>query len=234
MFLSIIIPTYNESENIEKLISFLNQNCANLPYEIIVSDGGSNDATLELASQLKATALISPVKGRAGQMNYGVEHAKGDVLYFVHADSFPVKTFYQDIQKALNDNFNCGSFRFKFDSSKFILKINSFFTRFNYLFFRGGDQTIFCTKELWEKAGSFNENMLIMEDYDFLERIWNKGKFKLIPKSTLVSARKYDQNSWLRVQLANLKVVKMYKNGASQDAMIKVYHNSLNYRKNAF
>ena len=234
MFLSIIIPTYNESENIEKLILYLKENCKNKDYEIIVSDGGSKDNTLEIASKLGVTALVSPVKGRAGQMNYGVKHAKGNVFYFVHADSFPVETFYEDIQKAIHDNFNCGSFRFKFDSPKFILKVNSFFTRFNYLFFRGGDQTIFSTKQLWEKAGGFNEKMLIMEDYDFLERIWNKGKFKLIPKSTLVSARKYDENSWLRVQLANLKVVKMYKNGASQDAMIKAYHTSLNYRKNAF
>jgi hypothetical protein len=73
-----------------------------------------------------------------------------------------------------------------------------------------------------------------MEDYDFLERIWQKGSFKLIPKATTVSARKYDNNSWFKVQLANLKVVKMYKKGASQEAMITTYHEYLNYRKNAF
>jgi hypothetical protein len=178
--------------------------------------------------------LVSPVKGRAGQMNYAVEQAKGGVFYFVHADSLPIPTFQNDIQNAIENGFDCGSFLTRFDSDRFILKINAFFTRFNYLFFRGGDQTIFITKSLWKKVGDYKEEMLIMEDYDFLERIWNAGKFKLIPKTTLISARKYDENSWLTVQLANLKVVKMYKNGASQSDMITTYKQMLNYRKNAF
>lgn len=234
MYLSIIIPTYNEENNIQKLIQHLQKHCNNNSFEIIVVDAGSEDNTLSKASSLGVKTFISPVKGRAGQMNFGVQQAVGNVYYFVHADSLPVSTFFEDIQKALHSNFNCGSFRFKFDSNKSILKINSFFTRFNYLFFRGGDQTIFVTKALWEKAGTFKEEMLIMEDYDFLERIWKQGKFKLIPKATLVSARKYDENSWLRVQLANLKIVKMYRTGASQEEMIATYHNLLKYRANAF
>ncbi len=234
MYLSIIIPTYNEENNIKKIIEHLQKHCNNKSYEIIVVDAGSADNTFSKASHLGAKTFISPVKGRAGQMNYGVQQAIGDVYYFVHADSLPVPTFYDDIQEALASNFTCGSFRFKFDSNKFVLKINSFFTRFNYLFFRGGDQTIFITKSLWETTGPYKEEMLIMEDYDFLERIWKQGKFKLIPKATLVSARKYDENSWLRVQLANLKIVKMYRNGASQEEMITTYHNLLKYRANAF
>ena len=167
-------------------------------------------------------------------MNYGVKNAKGNILYFVHADSRPHIGFLQDIQISIQKGFNCGSYRFKFDSNKYLLKINAFFTRFNYLFFRGGDQSIFVTKALFEQVGGFNEAMLIMEDYEFLEKIWNQGEFKLIPKSTLVSARKYDTNSWLSVQLANLKVVKMYKKGASQQILIETYKRMLNYRKNAF
>jgi rSAM/selenodomain-associated transferase 2 len=234
MFLSIIIPTYNEAITIEKLLLYLKECLRDSPHEIIVSDGGSDDGTLDIATKNGALALTSPVKGRAGQMNFGVQHAKGDVYYFVHADSTPVKTFYSDIEKALEKRCDCGSFRFKFDSSKWLLKINAFFTRFNYLFFRGGDQTLFVTQSLWETVGTYDESLLIMEDYDFLERIWKTGTFKLIPKATLVSARKYDTNSWLTVQLANLKVVKMYRKGASQQEMIETYHNFLNYRKNAF
>jgi hypothetical protein len=48
-------------------------------------------------------------------------------------------------------------------------------------------------------------------------------RFTLIPKATLISARKYEENSWLTVQLANLEVVRMYKNGASQMEMITKY-----------
>jgi glycosyltransferase involved in cell wall biosynthesis len=135
MFLSIIIPTYNESDIIVNLISYLNLHAQDNPFEIIVSDGGSSDDTLNLATQQNVITLLSPIKGRASQMNYGVTHAKGDVLYFVHADSLPVTTFYNDIKNAISNKYDCGSFRFKFDSTKFSLRINSFFTRFNYLFF---------------------------------------------------------------------------------------------------
>ncbi len=214
MKISIIIPTHNEASNIAQLVRHLKDIDQADIAEIIVSDGGSSDNTLELAKEGGATAILSPIKGRSGQMNAGVKIATGDVYYFVHADSLPPLSYSSDILDAVNKGYNCGSYRFRFDSNKFMLKINAFFTRFNFLFFRGGDQTIFVTKELFEKVGPFKEEMLIMEDYDFLQRIWDAGKFKLIPRATIVSARKYDNNSWLQVQVANLKVVRMYRKNA--------------------
>lgn len=232
--ISIIIPTFNEAQNIEGLIRHLQSAPAAIPYEIIVSDGGSTDDTLALAQKAGAHALLSPVKGRAGQMNHAVEHATGEVLYFVHADSRPPASFAEDISVALARGYNCGSYRFKFDQNCGMLRINSFCTRFNYLFLRGGDQSIWVTRELWEETGPYKESMRIMEDYDFLARLWKAGRFCLTPKSTIVSARKYEGNTWLRVQLANLKVVRMYRKGASQEAMLDAYKKALEYRKNAF
>lgn len=234
MFLSIIIPTFNEAERIGKTIRHIQNAMPNSDFEILVSDGESSDDTIQIAKNLGAITLNSPIKGRSGQMNYAVSNAKGDVYYFVHADSLPTSSFYLDINDALQNNFNCGTFLTRFDSHKKILRINEFFTRFNYLFFRGGDQSIFLTEDLWNEIGPYKEEMLIMEDYDLLQRMYAKGAFKLIKKPTLISARKYDDNSWLRVQLANFKVVKMYKNGASQKSMLLAYKETLNYRKNAF
>ncbi|MCG9793865.1 TIGR04283 family arsenosugar biosynthesis glycosyltransferase [Flavobacterium algicola] len=232
--MSIIIPTYNEAATIASIISHLKENLREKKYEIIISDGGSTDETVTIARSAGAQVLISPIKGRSGQMNYGVKNASGDVYYFLHADSLPIPSFYTDIEQAIGKNFDCGSFRTTFDNSMLLLKFNAFFTRFNYLFFRGGDQSIFVTKALWEKVGTFKEEMLIMEDYDFLARIWEHGRFKLVPKATLVSARKYVDNSWLTVQLANLEIVKMYKKGATQNEMLTKYKELLSYRKNAF
>ena len=234
MMLSIIIPTYNEAKIIGDLIQFLHCNLVGKNVEIIVSDGGSNDQTVEIAQRLGVMVLVSPVKGRAGQMNHGVRNSNGDVYFFLHADSSPVLSFYDEIATSIEKGYNCGSFRTTFDSSSFLLKINAYFTRFNYLFFRGGDQGVFVTKKLWDHIGAYKEEMVIMEDYDYIARLWKEGTFKLVPKATLISARKYDENSWLRVQLANLKIVRMYKNGASQMAMINKYKELLRYRKNAF
>ena len=177
MFLSIIIPTYNEQENIGKLIQYSKKNATNKEYEIIISDAGSKDNTVKIANELGAKTIISPVKGRACQMNYGVQFAMGSIYYFVHADCLPIATFYDDILDALKKGYNCKSFRFQLDSKKFLLKINSYFTRFNFLFCRGGDQILFITKELLDTVGSNKEERLIMEDYDFLSRIWQQGRF---------------------------------------------------------
>ncbi len=234
MKLSIIIPTFNEEENIQNVIAYLQGISQKENIEIIISDGGSTDNTIELAQKFDVITTLSPIKGRAGQMNHGVTLATGNLFYFIHADSRPPLTYFTDIEQALYKGFNCGCYRSKFDSGNFMLKINAFFTRLNVLFCRGGDQTIFVTKELFETVGPYKNEMLIMEDYDFLLRIRRQGKFKLFNKATVFSARKYDENSWLKVQKANLKIVRMYKNGKSQKEMLDTYKQMLNYRKNAF
>lgn len=232
--ISIIIPTYNEADNISSIVSYFKASEGDCLAEIIVSDGGSTDDTIAIAKACGAITAISPVKGRAGQMNHAVSLATGDVYYFVHADCKPPKSYQQDILRAIEDGFDCGSFRTVFDCNSYMLKVNAFFTRFNYLFFRGGDQSIFVTKQLMNKVGMYKEDMLIMEDYDFLTRIQKQGKFKLIPKATLVSARKYDENTWLEVQRANYSVVKLYNKGATQEEMIATYKRMLKYRDSSF
>lgn len=234
MFISIIIPSYNEAAHIAHTVQHLLQSLPKHAGEVLVVDAGSIDDTVALAEAAGAEVMISPGKGRSRQMNHAAKHAKGDVLYFVHADTRPPSSYFNLIENCLNNGENCGSFRTKFDNSSFLLGINAFFTRFNFLFFRGGDQSIFICRKLWEKIGPYDESMMVMEDYELLRKLWNHGKFKLLNHSTLVSARKYEHNSWLRVQLANLKVVKMYKRGASQVDMIETYSKMLNYRKNAF
>jgi len=90
--ISIIIPTYNEEENIKNLLPRLTHSSGTMPHEIIVVDGGSTDQTVIRAKQLGATAFHSPKRGRAHQMNFGAQKATADLLYFVHADTLPPKT----------------------------------------------------------------------------------------------------------------------------------------------
>jgi GT2 family glycosyltransferase len=98
----------------------------------------------------------------------------------------------------------------------------------------GGDQTLFIKRSLFERCGGFREEMMIMEEYEFCERAREKGRYKILDGYALISARKYETNSWLRVQLANAKVIRMYKKGASQQQMLSTYKQMLNYRKSAF
>ncbi len=99
MQLSVIIPTLNEEQNIAELLSLLKVGLRNTTYEIIVVDANSVDQTRQVASNLGAIVLSCSRKCRAHQMNDGVAIAKGDILYFVHADSRPPNGFLNDIFK---------------------------------------------------------------------------------------------------------------------------------------
>jgi rSAM/selenodomain-associated transferase 2 len=228
MTISIIIPTFNESKNIAALVKYLLSKSDNTLAEVIVCDGGSNDNTAEIAKLAGANTILSQETGRAVQMNLGASIAKGDILYFIHADCFPPKTFIKDIQQAISHGYDLGRYRTMFLSNKKILKFNAWFTRFDIFFCMGGDQTLFIKKSFFKICSGFNEKMKIMEDYDFCERARKKGKYKILKGTALVSDRKYSNNRWLTVQLANLKIVKMYKKGASQQEMINIYKKLLN------
>ncbi len=101
MKVSVIIPTLNEAANIKKLITHLRKHGGNGLKEIIVSDGGSSDNTLEVASNAGAMVVRSETPGRAIQMNLGANHSAGDILYFIHADALPPIEFITEIQQAL-------------------------------------------------------------------------------------------------------------------------------------
>ena len=211
MQMSIIIPTYNEAENMGRVLTRLREYSTPDLAEIIVVDGGSADNTLKMAREHGADiSCVSPHKGRAAQMNYGASLARGDVFYFVHADTLPPKTYIEDIMIALEKGYPMGCFRFKFDSDRKLLRINAYFTRFDRLMCRGGDQTLFVTRRLFEELEGYRADFKIMEEYDFLTRARRLAPFRIIPKDVIVSARKYDNNSYLRVNLANFIVFMMY------------------------
>jgi rSAM/selenodomain-associated transferase 2 len=230
MLLSIIIPTYNESENIVNLLTMLQETSHN-NIEVIVTDGKSSDNTVSLVNQLGFEAKISKETGRAKQLNYGAEHAKGDVLYFVHADTLPPKSYYQDIKKAIEEGYQIGCYRFKFNSNKKMLKFNAYMTRFDRIMFRGGDQSLFITKSLFNELNGYCENHKVMEDYDIIIRARKKHRFKIIPKDITVSARKYDYNSYLKVNFANFIAFMMFYAKVDHDKIIRFYKALLDSKK---
>lgn len=220
--ISIIIPTYNEAVIIGQLISYLQQYGGNNFTEIIVVDSGV-DNTLTIAKNLGAIAVTASIKGRAAQMNQGAVLATGQILYFVHADTLPPKSFVADIEFAVKSGYDFGRYCTQFDSKSRLLKLNAFFTKLDLYVCYGGDQTLFITQKLFAKIGGFNAHLKVMEDYDITTRAKANSKYKIIKKKVVVSARKYEKNSWWQVQKTNYTIVKMFKSGASQQAIILKY-----------
>ena len=225
--ISVIIPVLNEQENLKILIPSIQEFGGNFLQDLIVVDGGSVDQSIQVAESFGATVYRTKEASRAQQMNLGAQHASGNTLLFVHADVRMISSFAFDIQKARLKGFRAGCFRYKFDSSKLMLKINSWATRFNGPFSGGGDQTLFISKRFFEDLGGFDPQFTIMEDFDLVRRIKSKSNFYIIPKSILVSARKYEHNSWLKVQVANLLAFWNFKRGTSPTVIKDAYIKSL-------
>ncbi len=229
MKVHLIIPVVNEVENLRSLLPYLTGELAGRG-TITVADGGSTDGTEEVVGRLtQVHYLPCKQRGRARQMNEAaaVEPDRYDVLYFVHADTRPPRGFYEDIRRSVAQGNPVGCYRFRFDSPHPLLAINAFCTRFPGLACRGGDQSLYLTTNAWRALGGFDDGMQIMEDYDIIQRACERFPFRVIPRSVIVSARKYRANGWFRVQMANLTVFRMYKKGAPQRAMVERYREML-------
>ncbi|MEO6949722.1 MAG: TIGR04283 family arsenosugar biosynthesis glycosyltransferase [Ginsengibacter sp.] len=222
--ISIIIPTYNEEENIAStIIEIRKRDSRNFISEIIVSDGQSTDNTVSIASKAGATVVVCKNKGRAAQMNYGTSIAKEKILYFLHADSIPPNGFTKDIAKAVENNFISGCFRLVFDYDHWFLKANCWFTRLDVNAVRFGDQSLFVTKDVFEKCGGFDETLLMMEDQEIIHRIKRWGKFKVMNAATTTSARKYLDNGIYRMQIIFFRIWFLYYLGYSQEKLLKLH-----------
>ncbi len=229
---SVIIPALNEADNLDHLLPHLKEaDQGQYLEEIIVVDGGSTDETISVTKKqgVKVYSLSRP--SRAKQMNVGASMAKGSVLHFIHADARPPSSFLDDIQYALEEGYPQGCFRLRFDHYTGLLKINAFLTRFNLTLTKGGDQTFFITRKLFNELGGFREDYIIMEDFELINRSQKAAPLKIIPKDVIVSTRKYRNNSWLRVNFANLVVFTLFKLGTSPGRLLSTYKTLLNHPK---
>ena len=229
--ISIIIPTYNEAEQLADTISKIHAAKGQYPIEIIVVDGGSTDATGVIAGNLNATLIKSDKKGRAAQMNKGASIAKGDIQYFLHADSIPPTNFTGYIIGAIDKGFSSGCFRLCFDYNHWFLKANSWFTRFNVNAVRFGDQSLFVTKDVFKKSGGFNESLLMMEDQEIIHRIKKFGKFTVMNDVVTTSAKKYLDNGIYRLQAIFFRIWFLYYLGYSQEYLLRLHRRLIKKHK---
>jgi len=226
--ISIIIPTLNEAVNIKRLLLHLlhNSSTKNIA-EIIVVDCGSEDDTqyqvLDCARTSNRIQLITSEKGRAKQMNIGAKNTNGDILYFLHADSFPPSNFDQLIIDEVKQGNLAGCFKMKFDCNHWWLQLAGWLTQFKWRACRGGDQSQFITKELFDELGCFNEQFTIYEDNDLINKLYARKQFVVIQKWITTSARRYQTNGvWkLQYHFWTIYVKKWF--GASADDLHAYY-----------
>lgn len=227
--ISIIIPAHNEQTNLTRLLPYLTETIKDENTEIIVVLSAANtDDSLKIPHSTSIKLIQSVSSGRALQMNYGAQISEGDYLVFLHADVIPPSTFIADIQETLATTFDAGFFSYKFDKENFLLSINASFTVKDGIFTGGGDQCLFIKKNVFMELGGFNQEQVIMEDFEFFKRMKkNNINYKIVKNNLIVSARKYETNSYLRVNATNLLLVMLFNFGYSAKNLKKVHQKLL-------
>ena len=199
--ISIIIPILNEADTIGDLLHHISANSSikNIA-EIIVVDGGSTDGSKEIVFGFETIKLLDSKKGRAKQMNIGAKSATGSIFYFLHADAFPPKYFDQLIINEVKNENLAGCFRMQFDHNHWWLRLASWLTQFPWRACRGGDQSQFITKKLFDEIDGYDEDYIIYEDNILINELYARNLFVVIQKKIKTSARCYKRNGIWKLQ----------------------------------
>ena len=228
--LTVIIPTLNEDNNIIKTLQALTKRAAQAhQIELIIVDGGSKDQTQAKVRQWKEShpqhsiSLLESAPGRALQMNLGAAHSNAEILYFIHADTLPPKDYDALILRRLNPSHQAGCFRMSFDSNHWWMKLAGWGTRFHWKFCRGGDQSLFVNKALFNRVGQYASHYIICEDLHLIDRLYAHTQFQVLPQKVQSSARKYHARGMWQLQWHFWVIQYKYRQGHAPEDLWAYY-----------
>jgi rSAM/selenodomain-associated transferase 2/rSAM/selenodomain-associated transferase 1 len=199
-YLSVIIPALNEARQLPRTLDA----AASPDAEIIVSDGGSTDDTVAIASALGAR-IVSGRRGRAGQQNRAAAAARGEVLLFLHADTRLPDNYVEHVFDILMDRrTRLGAFRFATDLHSPVMRWIAFFTnlRADWLKLPYGDQGLFLRQPDFAAVGGFPE-VPIAEDLYLVRRMSRRGRIALATAAAVTSGRRWRRLGPTRTTLIN-------------------------------
>ncbi len=222
MKFSIIIPVLDEQQSIVNCLAALHplrEYC-----EIIVVDGGSVDDTQRLAIPL-ADKDISSLKGRAIQMNNGAKNATGEVLIFLHADTFLPQDAPRLISQNLDDQQQWGRFDVELSGNHPMLKVIARFMnwRSRLTGIATGDQVIFVKKILFESVGEYPV-IPLMEDIALCKKLKKISPPICLKAKVISSGRRWEQFGVLRTVLLMWSLRLRYFFGEEPIILADLYH----------
>jgi rSAM/selenodomain-associated transferase 2 len=187
---SIIVPTLNEETTMRDLAESLRR--LRGEFEVIVCDGGSADATVEVARQCGLRVIEAP-RGRGRQMNAGAKLAKGETLLFLHADTRLPENALELVAGALiNEKICGGNFSLIFGGAtreaRLLTRIYPFLRLGGMLY---GDSAIFARRGVFDRLGGYREYP-IFEDCDLYRRMRRLGRFARLNACATTSSRRFE------------------------------------------
>lgn len=220
--ISIVIPTLNEADGIGELLADL---LLEPGVELIVADGGSDDATREVASAYGARVLQTP-PGRAGQMNAGAQIASGEILLFLHADTRLRWGFGDAIRAALaRPDVAAGAFAFRLDAPSPALRLFQWAAnlRSRWLQLPYGDQALFIRTRQFHQLGGYPAEP-VLEDILLVRRLRRVGAVVTLALPAATSARRWRRLGVWRTTVLHLAAIAAYGVGVSPATIARWFH----------
>jgi len=220
MKFSVIIPTLNEAKFIQPTIQRIRD--LDESAQIIIADGESSDETVQRCQKAKLEIVFSK-RGRGSQCNAGAKKASGDVLVFLHADTLLPQNAFELLSDYFNNaQINIGTFRLSFDSPNAVLRFYCWFTKFDSMFTRFGDQCIVIRKSFFDEIGGF-QDWPLFEDVHLLRLARRRTQVISFPSEVITSARRFQTRGIIRTQIFNGLLLLLYLLGISPVLLAKWY-----------
>ena len=223
MNLSIIIPALNEARAIgETLDAALRLKGST---EVIVVDGGSGDGTVEVARS-RGVRVVTAARGRGAQMHAGALAARGEVFWFLHADTVAPADAGRCIARALEDPRAVGgNFRIRFGGASGAARFLTWlYPRLRLLGLAYGDSGFFVRRATYERAGGFKP-FPIFEDLDLLRALRRQGRFVQAEGCVATSSRRFEGRSFALTFARWSLLQTLYWLGVSPHTLARLYAN---------
>jgi len=223
--ISIILPVLNEAGRINEVITHLRGLRFDAAREIVVVDGDPRGGTI---AAIRDSGVITSIaeKGRARQMDRGAALASGNVLLFLHADTFlPADALVRVKATMDDDRYVAGAFDLGIHTERRIFRITEQYVAFRTRLTRVpfGDQAIFIRKNYFNGIGGYKD-IPLMEDVELMRRIRKRGdKIFIIPEQAMTSARRWEKEGILYCTLRNWALRLSYALGVPPERLAKWY-----------
>lgn len=190
--LSFIVPAYNEELELPATIKAIQRAAAGSDYEILVVDDASTDGTADVARTAGAKLISIQRRQIAAARNAGARQAKGDILFFVDADTRIDSKHVIGAVNALSRGLAGGGAQVKFEETtpRWAHVCLRFFSVLYFGLKFGAGAFLFTTRENFEAVGGFNENLFVGEEVYFSIALRKLGRFEILPEPIITSGRK--------------------------------------------